>query len=112
MVLSPDSWPAPSSCSTRTIESFTPSSYPRLLPSPTTAEPSESSAGMSIGGPRAADVDKRFMPRRLELFLSHGPEDREFVEELMLLLAGTVRLERDEVGCTAVTEREPLAPRR
>jgi hypothetical protein len=40
----------------------------------------------------------------LELFLSHGPEDREFVEEFTLLLAGTVRLGRDQIGCTAVSD--------
>jgi hypothetical protein len=49
----------------------------------------------------------------LELFLSHGPADREFVEEFTLLLAGTVRLERDQIGCTAIPDSvaEPSAPR-
>jgi hypothetical protein len=47
----------------------------------------------------------------LELFLSHGPEEREFVEEFTLLLAGTVRLGRDQVSCTAVSDGSGEPPR-
>jgi hypothetical protein len=47
----------------------------------------------------------------LELFLSHGPEDREFVEEFTLLLAGSVRLGRDQIGCTAISASADHAPR-
>jgi hypothetical protein len=41
---------------------------------------------------------------RIELFLSHGPEDQEYVEEFTLLVAGSIKVGREQVASTAVPD--------